>query len=194
MQTQEGRIALAIKALRTTSRLFVRGAAKVYDIPESTFCDRMKGRTLKTKKRNAQHNLTLTEEKTLVRYILDLDSQRFPPRLNNVRSITDLLRETRNAKPIGKQWPYTFVKRCPELKTRFLRVYDFQRTFYKDPDLINVWFYLIANIRTKYNIQDEDFYNFDETGFIMRIIYGNIVVTYVNRYNRSKQLQSNNRE
>ena len=41
-------------------------------------------------------------------------------------------------------------------------------------------------------IQKKDFYNFDETGFMIEIIYGNIVVIYIDRYNKSKQLQSNN--
>ncbi len=52
----------------------------------------------------------------------------------------------------------------------------------------------MTNIYTKYNIQNEDFYNFDETGFIMEIIYNNIVVIYADRYSRSKQLQFNNQE
>jgi len=52
----------------------------------------------------------------------------------------------------------------------------------------------MANMRTKYGIQDEDFYNFDEIGFIIKIIYGNIIVIYTDRYGRSKQLQSGNRE
>src|SRR6266566_826209 len=99
MQTQEGRIALAIKALCTTSRLSVRGAAKVYNIPESTLRDRMKGRIPKAEKHNTQHNLTPIEEETLVQYILDLDSQGFLPQLDDVRSMADLFYKTRNAKP-----------------------------------------------------------------------------------------------
>ncbi len=52
----------------------------------------------------------------------------------------------------------------------------------------------MANIRTKYNIQNEDFYNFDKTGFIIGIIYGNMIITYTDRRGRSKQLQSGNWE
>ena len=97
----------------------------------------MKSRIPKAEERNAQHNLTLTEEEMFVRYILDLDLQRFPPRLDDIRSMIDLLYEIRNTKPVGKQWPYIFVKRCFEFKIRFSYAYDFQRTFCKDPDLIN---------------------------------------------------------
>ena len=52
----------------------------------------------------------------------------------------------------------------------------------------------MANIRAKYSIQDADFYNFDETGFIMGIIYSNMVVTRSDRRGRGKQLQPSNRE
>ena len=52
----------------------------------------------------------------------------------------------------------------------------------------------MINIRTKYNIQDCNFYNFDEIDFIMKVIYDNMIVTRIDRSDRGKQLQSNNRE
>ena len=125
IQTQEARIILAIEAIRTTKKLSIRAAAKIYDVPRMTLVDRMKGRVAKPKKRNAQHNLTLTKEETLIQYILDLDSQGFPPWIDDVRDMANLLYKTRHAKLVGKQWPYNFVQRCPELKTRFSCVYDF---------------------------------------------------------------------
>ena len=35
---------------------------------------------------------------------------------------------------------------------------------------IGAWFRLVENMRGKYGIQDCDFYNFDETGFMMGMI------------------------
>ena len=49
-------------------------------------------------------------------------------------------------------------------------------------------------MRAKYSIQDADFYNFDETGFMMGIICSNMVVTRSDRRGRGKQLQPGNRE
>ena len=77
---------------------------------------------------------------------------------------------------------------------RLSRAYDFQRALCEDPDLINAWFQRVANMRTKYGIQDYDFYNFDETGFMMGVICSSIVVTYADRRGRGKQLQPGNRE
>ena len=125
IQTQEARIILAIEAIYTTKKLSIRAAAKIYDVPRMTLVDRIKGRVAKPKKRNAQHNLTLTKEETLIQYILNLDSQGFPPRINNVRDIANLLCKTHHAKPVGKQWLYNFVQRRPKLKTRFSHTYDF---------------------------------------------------------------------
>src|SRR6266566_9585164 len=95
---------------------------------------------------------------------------------------------------VNKQWPYNFIRCCFELKICFSRIYDFQRALYENPAILNIWFRLIANIHMKYMIQKKDFYNFDEIDFIMRIIYNNIMIIYIDRCNRSKQLQSNNRE
>ncbi len=194
VQTQEARIILVIETICTYKKMSIRYVMQTYDVLQSTFRDRIKGCIPKTEERNARYNLTPTEEDTIVQYILDLDSRGFPPRIDNMRDIADLLCKTRDAKPVGKQWPYNFVRRRPELKTRFSRAYDFQRVLCEDPKLINAWFRLMANIRTKYGIQDYDFYNFDETSFIMGVICGNIVIIYVDRRGRGKQLQPSNRE
>ena len=193
-QSQEARILLAIQAIRTNQEMSIRCTAKTYDVPQTTLRDRMKDCVSKVEERNARHNLTPTEEEILVRYILDLDSRGFPSRINDVRDMADLLRKVRHVKPVDKQWPYNFVQRRPELKTRFSRAYDFQRALCEDPDQINAWFRLVINMRTKYGIQDCDFYNFDETGFMMGVICDNMVVTRADRSGRGKQLQSDNRE
>jgi hypothetical protein len=49
-------------------------------------------------------------------------------------------------------------------------------------------------MRTKYGIQDEDFYNFDETGFMIGVIYADMIITRTDRRRRGKQLQPGNRE
>jgi hypothetical protein len=66
---------------------------------------------------------------------------------------------------VGIKWPSKFVERTPELKTCFNRKYDYQRAKCEDPEIIKLWFDLVRNIKTKYGIQDEDVFNFDETGF-----------------------------
>jgi hypothetical protein len=82
----------------------------------------------------------------------------------------------------------------PELKTRFTRVYDFQGALYEDPELIGAWFRLVENVRSKYGVLDRDFYNFDETGFMIGQICPGMVVTRADRHGRGKRIQPGNRE
>ncbi|APA15815.1 hypothetical protein SS1G_09323 [Sclerotinia sclerotiorum 1980 UF-70] len=56
------------------------------------------------------------------------------------------------------------------------------------------FFGLVSNIQAKYSIQDCDFYNFDETGFMMGIICSGIIVISSERNGRSKAIQLGNRE
>ena len=73
-QSQEVKIHLVIQTIRTNQEMSIRRVVKTYDVPQTTLRDRMKGCIPKTEERKAQHNLTLTEEETFVRHILDLDS------------------------------------------------------------------------------------------------------------------------
>ena len=185
-QTKEAKINLAIKAILTANKISVRLAAKTYNVPRTTLAARLTDRISQAEIRNARHNLTLYEEESIVRCILDLDARGFPPRISGVEDMANLLLSTRCTKRVGKHWAYRFVRRRPELKTRFSRAYDYQRALCEDPDLFNAWFRLVANMRAKYGIQDCDFYNFDETGFMIDVICSSMVVTRADRRGRGK--------
>ena len=136
VQTKEARIILAIDALRTTQKLSRRRAAAIYDVPLTTLYDRMKGITPKASSVNARSNLTTIEEDVIVQYILDRDSRGFSPRVADVGDMANLLLRKRDARPVGKNWPARFITRRPELKTRFNRVYDYQRGLCEDPVIL----------------------------------------------------------
>jgi hypothetical protein len=109
--------------------------------------------------------LTDLEESVIVQYILELDSKGFPPRLSGVEDMANRILAQRDAPRVGVNWASTFVKRHPELTTRFNRKYDYQRAQCEDPEIIRGWFALVRNTVAKYGIQEADIYNFDETGF-----------------------------
>src|SRR6266699_2193787 len=188
--SKETKITLAIEAIRTTKKMSIRRTIKTYDLLESSFRNRMKDMIPLAERYNGRYRLTPAEEETLLRYILDLDSRRFAPRIDNMEDIANILFTTYSTERVGARWIYCFIYQRPELKTRLSRSYDFQRALYEDPKFINTWFRLITNICTKYNIQDCDFYNFDETDFIINIICNNIMIIYVDRNDRSKKIQS----
>ena len=99
----------------------------------------------------------------------------------------------RDASPVGKRWASNFVKRQPELKTRFQRRYDYQRAKCEDPTVIRNWFRLVENTIAKYGIRSDDIYNFDETGFMMGVIASGMVVTGAERRGTAKSVQPGNR-
>ncbi|XP_044715220.1 fot5 transposase [Hirsutella rhossiliensis] len=76
----------------------------------------------------------------------------------------------RDAPSVGKRWASNFVKRQPQLRTRFFRRYDYKRARCEDPEIIRGWFALVRNTIAKYGVAESDIYNFDETGFMMGII------------------------
>ncbi|APA14250.1 hypothetical protein SS1G_11952 [Sclerotinia sclerotiorum 1980 UF-70] len=191
---QEARILLAIEVIHKDKKLSIRKAAMLYNIPRTTLRHRMEGLPLRTETRANRHKITELEEEVIVQYILDMDLRGFPPKLKNVEDMANDILESRGAKRVGKLWAHRFVKRRIELKTRFSRVYDFQRALCEDPKLLEEWFRLVANMRAKYGILDGDFYNFDETGFMMGIICAAMVVTSAERNGRSKTVQPGNRE
>jgi hypothetical protein len=61
----------------------------------------------------------VTEEQTIVRYILDLNSRGFAPQLCEVADTADKLLGVQGGEPIGKHWAERFVTRSDELKMAF---------------------------------------------------------------------------
>jgi hypothetical protein len=59
--------------------------------------------------------LLVTEEETIIKYILDLDSRGFPLRLPAVKDLANSLLAARHRDPISLAWPKAFIKRRLEL-------------------------------------------------------------------------------
>ena len=93
-----------------------------------------------------------------------------------MEDMANQLLRVRDALPVGVYQAFNFVKRQPELYTRYYRKYDYQRAKYEDQKAIREWFNLVRNIKAKYGILDKDVYNFDETGFMMGVIHIGMVV------------------
>ncbi|KAK1917292.1 hypothetical protein P3342_000005 [Pyrenophora teres f. teres] len=108
--------------------------------------------------------------------------------------MADKLLHERAGNPVGKNWVDNFVKRTPELRTRWSRPYNHQRATCEDPAAIQRWFDLVKSTKEKWGIVDNDIYNFDETGFIMGKILSQMVITASEGYGKKKRIQPGNRE
>ena len=126
-QNQEGRIQLALTAYKNKQFRSYRKAAAAYNVNYRTLTKRAKGVTFRPETRPNCHNLTKTEEQTIIRYILDLDSRGFAPRLCEVEDIANKILASRTDIRVGKNWAQRFVTRTEELKIAFNRAKDRQR-------------------------------------------------------------------
>jgi hypothetical protein len=103
VQTQKARIIIAIEALQTLKQKLSRQRIiSIYKIPENIFYDRITSRIPCNNTRPTVQNLTETEKQVIINHILDLDSRGFSPRQVNIKDITNYLRKTHKAKPVGK--------------------------------------------------------------------------------------------
>jgi hypothetical protein len=124
----EEQLSLALNAFETKQIKSLRQAAITYNVPRSTLLDRYHGRQSRRVYRPMTSKLTTTEEAVLIQRVVDLDKQGFPPRLSIVRGIANILLASRGISPpptVGINWPTTFVKRSPQLRTTYTRKYDY---------------------------------------------------------------------
>jgi hypothetical protein len=116
----------------------------------------MTGTTSKADTHHGRLNLTAAEEEGIVRYLVDSDLRGFSPRRADVEDMATRLLKKCGPRRVGKCWTDRFIKRRPELRTRFSRAYNYERVLQEDPDALNAWFRQVANMRAKYAILDCD--------------------------------------
>jgi hypothetical protein len=190
----EAQIVLAIQAMESNKKLSLGAAAKAYSVPYNTLKRRRNGIAPRADSIANSRNLDPLEEQVIVRRVLDLYEQGFSPGYDVVEDMANLLRATRGASRVGPRWASNFVRRQPELRTRWSRPYDYQRAKCEDPEIIGAWFELVRNTIAKHGILESDIWNFDETGFLMGQISPTLVITSSEGRGKAKKIQPGNRE
>jgi hypothetical protein len=190
----EADVQLALLDIKCDQITSLRRAEAVYSVPRRTIQRRRGGQH---SRRDCEPNskvLTKLEEEVIVQRILEENLRGVPPSKLHVRDMADRLLRDRGGEPVGKNWVDRFIKRTPELRTRWTRPYDHQRALCEDPAIIEPWFTLVQNMKAKYGIVDDDMYNFDESGFLMGKISSQLVVTGIEKPGKAKKLQPGDRE
>jgi Tc5 transposase DNA-binding domain/helix-turn-helix, Psq domain len=141
---QEGRILLAIRAIKNKEISSIRGAARTFEVPESTLRDRLHGHRFRPEARANNHKLTQMEEESLIQWILSMDLRGNPPRPSLAKDMANLLLASRGTTPpltVGVNWVSNFIKRNADtIASRFSRRYDYRRAQCEDPTVIREWF------------------------------------------------------
>ena len=105
----------------------------------------------------------------------------------------ELLKAKGDTELIKKNWPSSFLKRHPLLKSVFTTPQDRNRQLSKDYDIIAHWFDLYQETVKEHNIQPEDTYNIDEKGAAIGVIEKQRYIVSKNE-RRPKSTQDKNRE
>lgn len=191
----EARIQLAIEAFQRGEFKSLTQSVAYYDVLRTTVRRRLRGIPARADAQMNNQRLLPSEEKALEQWILSMDERGMAPTLSYTRSMANLLLGQRSpGEMVGKNWVQNYVTRHLYLKSRYSRRYDYQRARCEDPVKIQAWFNLVARVREKYGIPDEDVYNFDETGFQMGVARTAKVITRSDRRGRPMVAQPGNRE
>jgi AraC-like DNA-binding protein len=136
---QEGRILLAIQAIKKQEIPSIRDIARQFNVPRTTLQRRVAGLPFRAETRANSHKLTEIEEESLQKWILSMDLRGAAPRPSTVREIANLLLAARGSTPpllVGQNWVTKFVKRHPNLSSRFSKRYNYERAKCEDPKII----------------------------------------------------------
>ena len=193
---QEGRLLLAMQAIKNGKYSSAAAAARSFEIPVSTLKARINGRESATEKRHNCFIFTEIEGDSIEKWLLDMDSRGAALTLPTLRDMANLLLYARKTTPstVGNHWSAEFIKRRPNLFTRVSRKYDYQRALSEDPRIIQPWFDLVQKTIEKWGIASDDIFNFDESGFAMGIGTTQKIITSAEYHGKRALLQAGNRE
>ena len=93
---QDGRLELAIQAIKSDRVTSVRRAAQLYDVPRSTLQDRLNGNKQRVLANLTKRKLTKTKELTRLHWILSMDKRGAPFRPTTVRDMANILLANRD--------------------------------------------------------------------------------------------------
>lgn len=193
----EGRVSLALQAYICHQTSSLRATADIYDVPYTTLYRRHLGVLSRADTSANSRKFTNNEESLLLRKILQLSADGYPPQRAIVEEMANTMLRTKNpasSQKVGVNWVANFVKRHPELSSVYNRKFDIQRAEVEDPKLISLWFKLVGDTIAKYGVTEEDIFNFDETGFQMGVISTSKVITTSDRKGRPRTKQPGNRK
>jgi len=174
---KEERMQAAILALKNKEFQSLRKAAHHFQVPRSTLCDRVNGKSTRAQAHENEQILSTPEERTLVRWIKRLTATGFPvsPALlremaqevleNRVTYASERVNESTETPIIGHEWLYRFLDRHKTLKGVYSRQLEACRHKEATPEKIRAWYSAFRTKCEEKNYTLCNIYNMDETGF-----------------------------
>jgi hypothetical protein len=177
----EERIQKALKHYRrclgTKEEVSIRKAAKLYGIKN---WERLRGRLHGARPREnhsaEMQRLSPMEESVIVAWCLQLYNWGWPARITQLRRMAvELLKEKGDTRALGSSWQSSFLRRHPELKSKFVPPRDRKRYLAQSRDSFLHWFHMYLRQKTQHQVHDDDTWNLDEKG-VMTGVAGKVRV------------------
>ncbi|KAJ5887467.1 hypothetical protein N7495_007508 [Penicillium taxi] len=148
MAPNEHQISLAISDLKSGQISSVKAAAIAYGVSRSTLTRRMNGSLSRRDAHSNQQRLSPGQEEFLVKWILERDSQGFPPSHACAREMAArILRSNGDNEPLGKAWLPKFIQRNPRVNSCIGRRIDVSRIHGTQPAAIQEFYELFAKTK-----------------------------------------------
>ena len=147
-----------------------RAAAAAYSLPQSTLSTRLSGSASRRSAHQHQQRLTPEQESFLVDWILEQDSNGYPPSHARAREMASrILQMNGDPKPLGQRWLLHFINRNPRVASVIGRKLEASRAEAATPQQIRAFIELFERVRIQLGIPVEDNWNMDETGLALGV-------------------------
>jgi hypothetical protein len=189
MSTDEARLSSAINQWKRGIFKTKRECAAVCAVSYHLLVARLSGRKSRQDRTPVNKRLTLQEEAAVIAFMLRLDSAGINGTSRTIETCAYSLLKARSGftpeKPpvlLGSKWASRFLeahKHKITLQRDTLKELD--RAAAEDPTLLRAWYNDFKGKLDRCAIQPQDLYNYDETGFRIRIRKREIIVTKARR-------------
>lgn len=129
------------------------------------------GRTMSNFNASKSH-LNDEETEQVLAYLIAMSSRGFPLTHQRLKEVADSITKNRipDFKGVGKKWTSRFIKaHADRISTYWSSPLDNSRARAVNPHTTKAWFDLLEQVTTEYDIQPENIWGADETGFTMGV-------------------------
>lgn len=173
----EARLQQAIAVYKKDPNRSLRSIARDFKVTRQTLKNRLDGKPPHNKAQEQAMHLTHAEEKELVHWITTLTERGYTPRYRTIRELAEIIRNRRvlgvndnsiqlvNYEEFGKDWVARFMSHHPQLASRHTKCIEASRIKDVSVERLIKWFEDLDSIIKEYNIEPENIYDMDESGF-----------------------------
>jgi hypothetical protein len=167
-----------IEGVRLEKYPKITAATQALRVPPSTVYHRINGRKSRSHAHEHQQQLTRNQESSLCGWIKELAANGYPPRYPQVHQMAEEIRRYGVAEILGKDidhvndFPFgkdcvrkSFLPHHPDLQSVTSAAIGSNRVKDASEETLQRWFDEFVKVIEKYEIEGENIYNMDESGF-----------------------------